>query len=62
MFAIPENWGDLSPKERMEARFESWMGLEVEFASPEVKQAYKQRVQYIINNFISNHIKEGNNE
>lgn len=47
MFAIPENWGDLSPKERMESRFESWMSLDVEFASPEVEQAYKQRVQMV---------------
>jgi hypothetical protein len=31
----------------MEARFNSWQSLNIEFASPEAKQAYKQRVQII---------------
>lgn len=47
MFTKPENWSKLTPKEKMEARFESWMSLNIEFASPETKQAYKQRVQMI---------------
>ena len=47
MLTKPENWNKLTPKERMEARFNSWQSLGVEFASPEVKQAYQQRVQMI---------------
>lgn len=47
MFAIPENWSELTPRERQEARFNSWMGAEIEFASPEAEQGYKQRLQMI---------------
>lgn len=47
MFTAPENWNKLTPKEKMEARFNSWMSLPLEFASPEVKQAYQYRVQLI---------------
>lgn len=47
MFTKPENWNKLTPKEKMEARFNSWMSLNIEFTSPEKAQAYKQRVQMI---------------
>jgi hypothetical protein len=47
MFTIPENWHKLTPQEKMEARFNSWMSPKIEFASPEAAQAYKQRVQLI---------------
>jgi len=47
MFTKPENWNKLTAKEKMEARFNSWQSLAVEFASPEVKQAYQQRIQMI---------------
>jgi hypothetical protein len=47
MFTAPENWDKLTPKEKMDARFNSWKSLEVEFASPGVAQAYQQRIQLI---------------
>ena len=47
MFNIPENWSDLTPTEKREARFNSWMSAEIEFATPEAAQAYKQRIQRI---------------
>jgi uroporphyrinogen-III decarboxylase len=48
MFDLPENWGELSPDEKFEARFASWMSArEIEFASPEAEQGYKQRTQMI---------------
>jgi hypothetical protein len=48
MFQIPDNWQKMSLKERQAARLQSWASPEVEFASPEAEQAYKQRAQMII--------------
>jgi hypothetical protein len=47
MFPIPENWSELSLKEKQAARLETWINPEMEFASPEAEQAYKQRAQMI---------------
>jgi hypothetical protein len=47
MFTPPKNWDKLTPVEKREARFASWMALDIPFAGPEVQQAYKQRVQMI---------------
>ncbi|GAK54876.1 hypothetical protein U27_01707 [Candidatus Vecturithrix granuli] len=47
MFTIPENWNTLSSKEKMEARFASWMSSRNDFATPEAKQAYIQRIRMI---------------
>ncbi len=47
MFTAPENWNQLSPKEKMDARFKSWQNLAIEFTSPEAKEAYQQRIQMI---------------
>ncbi|MGD9100568.1 MAG: uroporphyrinogen decarboxylase, partial [Anaerolineae bacterium] len=47
MFAISENWSELTPKERQEARLNSWVSAQIEFASPEAEQGYRQRTQMI---------------
>jgi hypothetical protein len=43
MFA--EDWDRLTPEERFEKRFEVWRNPDIEFASPEVKAEYQERVQ-----------------
>jgi hypothetical protein len=48
MFQIPDNWQDMSLKERQAARLHSWASPEMEFANPEAEQAFKQRTQMII--------------
>ena len=40
-----ENWDKLTPDERFNARMDVWQAPDVEFASAEVAQAYKDRVQ-----------------
>lgn len=47
MFTIPENWNKLSPKERQEARLQSWALAKIEFASPAAEQGYRQRAKMI---------------
>ena len=47
MFTVPENWNKLTSQEKVEARFNSWMSPDVEFAGPEAKQGYKDRIQRI---------------
>lgn len=47
MFTAPENWNKLSPKEKMEARFNSWQAAKIEFATPEAEREYKHRIQLI---------------
>ena len=47
MFAMPENWSKLTPKEKQEARLNSWGSAKIEFASPEAEQGYRQRAQMI---------------
>jgi hypothetical protein len=47
MFAIPENWSELTPREKQEARLDSWISAEIEFASPEAEQGYRKRAQMI---------------
>ncbi len=48
MFQIPDNWQEMSLKERQAARLHSWASSEMEFASSEAEQAFKQRTQMII--------------
>ena len=43
--AFAENWDKLTPEQRFEKRFEVWQNPDVEFASPEVKAEYQERVQ-----------------
>jgi len=43
MFA--ENWDELTPDQRFAARMQVWKDPGVEFASPEVKREYQDRVQ-----------------
>jgi hypothetical protein len=47
MFAIPENWSKLTPKGKMQARFDSWMSPAIQFASPEAAQGYRRRIQMV---------------
>jgi hypothetical protein len=47
MFTPPENWNELTPKERMDARFASWMAPDFEFATSEAASGYRQRIQMI---------------
>jgi len=47
MFTKPANWNKLTPRERMEARFQSWSSPQIQFASPEAEQRYKQRIQMV---------------
>ena len=43
-----ENWQKMTPDEKMESRFDAWITAEgVEFADPEAKQAYQERVQMV---------------
>jgi len=43
---LTENWASLSPREKFEERFKSWMNPPgVEFATPEARQAYQERTQ-----------------
>jgi len=47
MFAIPENWNKLTPKEKQEARLNSWVSAKIEFASSEAEQGYRKRAQMV---------------
>ncbi len=42
---LPENWNELTPDERLQARLDAWQNIPIEFASSEVAQAYRDRVQ-----------------
>ena len=45
---LTENWSALTPREKFEERFKSWMNPPgVEFVSPEVREAYVERTQMI---------------
>jgi uroporphyrinogen-III decarboxylase len=43
--ALPENWSGLTPGQRLESRLDAWQNVPIEFASPEVAQTYRDRVQ-----------------
>lgn len=45
MFA--DNWNELTPEQRFAVRMQVWKEPGVEFASPEAKQAYEDRVQML---------------
>ena len=47
MFTVPDNWSDLTPKEKQAARINSWVSAEIEFANPEAERGYRQRAQMI---------------
>lgn len=48
MFQKPENWNELTPKQRQQIRLDIWeSGAGVEFASPEAETAYKERARLI---------------
>ena len=42
---LPDNWNELTPDERLQFRLDAWQNIPIEFASPEVAQAYRDRVQ-----------------
>jgi len=47
MFPIPENFTEMTLKERQAARLHAWAMPEMEFASPKAAQAYAQRTQML---------------
>lgn len=47
MFDKPENWSELTPQERQEARLNSWVSAEIEFTSTEAEEGYRQRARMI---------------
>jgi hypothetical protein len=48
MFTRPANWNKLSPSERREARFATWMAVEdKQLANPEAVTEYKRRTQRV---------------
>ena len=42
---LPDDWGELTPDQRLEYRLDAWQNVPIEFASPEVAQSYRDRVQ-----------------
>jgi hypothetical protein len=42
---LPDNWGELTPDERLQWRLDAWQNVPLPFASPEIEKAYKGRVQ-----------------
>ena len=40
-----DDWNELSPDQRFAARMDAWKNAPIEFISPQVKQAYQDRVQ-----------------
>jgi len=44
---MPENWKELTVKERQTARLQAWANAGLEFTTPEAKKAYEQRTRMI---------------
>ncbi len=42
---LTDDWKDLTPDQRFEARMDAWQNAPIPFASPEVGAAYRERVQ-----------------
>ena len=42
---LPDDWNELTPDQRLQFRLDAWQNIPVEFASPEVAQTYRDRVQ-----------------
>ena len=45
MFTMPDNWNQLTPQDKQNVRFDTWMSPKIEFASSEVKEDFKKRTQ-----------------
>ena len=43
-----DNWAQLTPEEKREARFKRWLSPDVDFVSPEAEEAYQERVTRFI--------------
>ncbi len=48
MFPIPDNWNEISLKERQAARFQAWASPELESTNPKAEQGYKRHTQMIM--------------
>jgi hypothetical protein len=49
LYMMQENWLNLSPSEKLNARLQAWKSPQgIQFASPAVEAAYQQRVQMLI--------------
>jgi hypothetical protein len=44
MFTRPDNWNEMSPRERRKARLDAWQNAPVQFVSPEAEANYKERI------------------
>jgi uroporphyrinogen-III decarboxylase len=42
---LPDNWNELNADKRLQWRLDAWQNVPIEFASPEVAQVYRDRVQ-----------------
>jgi len=42
---LPDNWNELTSEQRLAFRLDAWQNAPVEFASPEIAQTYRDRVQ-----------------
>ena len=42
---LPDNWNELTPDQRLQVRLDAWQNIPIEFATPEVAEAYRDRVQ-----------------
>ena len=45
VMTLPDNWNELTPDQRLQFRLDAWQSIPIEFATPEVAQAYRDRVQ-----------------
>jgi hypothetical protein len=43
-----KKWGDLTPLEKRELRYESWLNAEINFTSPEARKNYRERAQRFV--------------
>ena len=49
MFVRPENWSTLTPEERRQARYASWMSTEGRnFNNPEAEQVYRRNTKRVV--------------
>jgi len=45
---LPENWNELTPREKFEERFKAWMSApNIEFATPEAEKHYKETIKRV---------------
>ena len=49
MFVRPENWSTLTPEERRQARYASWLSTEGRnFSNPEAEKVYRRNTRRVV--------------